>query len=445
MKTHRLITVLLTFLLVTLSVACIYAADEKATKAADVLYELGLFAGTGTNEDGTPIYSLDRELNRQEAMTLFINLLGKGEEAMAGTWTTPFTDVDEWAQPFIGYAYEHDFTAGVAADRFGAHDPIDGNQYLTYLLLALGYEQGTDFVWNKSVIFAEEIGFNDVFGLSTIERSDAVLWNCNALALPKKGSEECLLGTFEGKPADATFIAADQGFLFIWEEGKKTVTAHYGTDLTLTNRCESDKVESRYEYDLIPLSDKLQRYDSGDGRSFGYYYGLNGLYCIQDGKLQQLSARPVVRLTFLRYGAGSSGPIILTFNPKDPVYSESPDLFAGDTIIEIREDGTEDVFLHGNTGHGIAIDSIQSEDGVVHFIQVKRAWAEHYSVYTYALFRQYDAETGKYKPSILVTQYEEGDPEGEFGLAEEQKRYEEQKRLYELGIGSDPGPGPEGE
>ena len=247
MKKHRLITVLFALLLVTLSAACVYAADEKATKAADVLYELGLFAGTGTNADGTPIYSLDRELNRQEAMTLFINLLGKGEEAMTGTWTTPFTDVDEWAQPFIGYAYEHDFTAGVAADRFGAHDPIDGNQYLTYLLLALGYEQGTDFVWNKSVIFAEEIGFNDVFGFSTIKRSDAVLWNCNALALPKKGCEDCLLGTFDGKPSDAAFIAADQGLLFAWGEGKKTVVAHYGTDLALTNRCESDRIESRYD------------------------------------------------------------------------------------------------------------------------------------------------------------------------------------------------------
>ena len=37
-------------------------------------------------------------------------------------------------------------------------------------------------------------------------------------------------------------------------------------------------------------------------------------------------------------------------------------------------------------------------------------------------------------------QYEEGDPEGATGKAEEKKRYEEQRRLFELGIGSDPGP-----
>ena len=100
-------------------------------------------------------------------------------------------------------------------------------------------------------------------------------------------------------------------------------------------------------------------------------------------------------MIFLRYGAVSSGPVILTFNPKDPVYPESPELFAGDTVIEIKEDGTEDVFLHGNTNHGIKINSIWPADGVVHFNQVIRAWGEHYSTYTYALLRQYDAETGK--------------------------------------------------
>ena len=122
---------------------------------------------------------------------------------------------------------------------------------------------------------------------------------------------------------------------------------------------------------------------------------------------------------------------------KSEVYDVSG---AGDTVIEIKEDGTEDVFLHGNTNHGIKINSIWPADGVVHFDQVIRVWGENYSMYTYALLRQYDAETGKSKPAILTMQYEEGDPEGATGKAEEKKRYEEQKRLFELGIGSDPGP-----
>ena len=90
----------------------------------------------------------------------------------------------------------------------------------------------------------------------------------------------------EPENTNAAFIAADQGFLFAWDEGKKTVVAHYGTDLALTNRCDSDKIESRYDAALIPQSKKLQLYDNGSGRSYDYYYGLDGLYRIQEGGLQ---------------------------------------------------------------------------------------------------------------------------------------------------------------
>ena len=457
MKKHRILTVVITLLLIIFSAACVYAVDEQATAAADVLYKLGLFAGTGTNADGIPIYSLDRQLNRQEAMTLFVNLLGKADEAMAGTWTTPFTDVDEWAKPFVGYAYENDFTAGVAADRFGAHDPVTESQYLTYLLLALGYEQGTDFNWNESYLFASEIGFNDrLFVGGPFYRSSAVLCNCNALALPKKGSEECLIGKFEGKPADAAFIAAHSGFLFAWNEGEKSIVAQYGTDLNLIVRYEAERVESRYD-DRTQIHALLQRYDIGDGRSFGYYCGMAGVYRMQGetleqpnaspgmyripaGTLQQLSARPVAQMVFLRYGPVSSGPIILTFSPKAPVYSEYR-LFGGDTIIEIKEDGSEDVFLHGDMGHGIEIDEIHRMDSVVSFNAVDRVGMEDYRGYDYFLERKTDAATGEYKPQILVSSYTPGPEEAglepgtdAYDKYTHKMRYAEQKRLKELGF-----------
>ena len=442
MKKHRLLTLVIALALIILSVACVYAADEKATAAADVLYELGLFAGTGTNADGSPIYSLDRELNRQEAMTLFINLLGKADEAMAGTWTTPFTDVDDWAKPFIGYAYEHDFTAGVAEDRFGAHDPVTADQYTTYLLLALGYQQGEDFNWNESVLAAAEIGFDDSIFSRPFTRAQAVLANCNALALPQKESEASLLGTFEGKPVDADFIAADNGFLFAWTEGEKSVVAQYGTDLNVVARYETDKVATRYD-GMAQVHVLLQRYESVDGRSFGYYCGTIGLYRMQDGTLQQLSTRPVAQMVFLRYGAVSSGPVILTFSPESPIYSEVR-FFGGDTIVEIKEDGTEDVFLGGDTGHGIEIDMIYDADSTVEFSAIRSMGMGQLYGYDYALLRQYVESTGKYRPVINVTRYEPYPDEAglEPGTAEydayvHKKWFEEQKRLKELGLWGD--------
>ena len=211
MKRRKWIALSAALLLLLLSAVNIYGADEAANAAADTLYELGLFAGTGTDADGKPVYSLEKPLNRQEAMVMFLNLLGEAGEALEGSHEMPFTDVDEWAKPFIAYAYEKGYTAGVAADRFGAHDPVTRDQYHTYLLLALGYEQGTDFAWNSSAVFAREnAGFNEVFVDGPVLRGHAVRWNANAIAVPKKGEETCMAGAFEGKPADAVFIPARQ-------------------------------------------------------------------------------------------------------------------------------------------------------------------------------------------------------------------------------------------
>lgn len=411
------IAVITTLILLIFSTGFIFAADETSTAAADVLYELGLFAGTGTNADGSPVYSLDDSLTRQQAMTLFINLLGKGKEAKEGTWTTPFTDVDDWAKPFIGYAYEHGFTAGVAEDLFGSADPVTKDQYMTYLLLALGYEQGTDFNWNTASFTATEIGFNETFVSGPVLRSHAVLWNCNALALNKKDSEEGMLGAFEGKPADAKYIAADGGFLFTWKEGKKSVVAYYGTDLKLIDKYEVAAVETIYEQAWLQPGEN------------GIYYGLEGLYRIRDGRLQQVCTRPVAQVIFV-----DGDPVILTFSPKAPVYSEYQ-LFGGDTIIAIREGGAEAVLLHGNTGHGISIDRIWADGSTINFCAAENVGMGHLDEFTYALEFVTNEETGGTRPSIRVLNFNAGRPELDPVDGVKAKIEAEQQRLNDLGIG----------
>ena len=58
------------------------AADSRKAEAAAVLYDLGLFQGTGTNADGTPDFSLDRAAKRAEGVTLLVRLLGIDEETL---------------------------------------------------------------------------------------------------------------------------------------------------------------------------------------------------------------------------------------------------------------------------------------------------------------------------------------------------------------------------
>lgn len=95
------------------------AAKSEATEAAETLYGLGLFQGTGTDAAGRPNFDLERAPTRAEAVTMLVRLLGKEDAARAGAWQTPFTDVADWAKPYVGYAYANGLTDGVDPTHFG--------------------------------------------------------------------------------------------------------------------------------------------------------------------------------------------------------------------------------------------------------------------------------------------------------------------------------------
>ena len=75
-------------------------------------YSYGLVNGTATDEDGNVDMNLDSTLTRQEATTLLVRLLGAEEDALASGYTAPFTDVAQWAKPYVGYAYENGIVNG---------------------------------------------------------------------------------------------------------------------------------------------------------------------------------------------------------------------------------------------------------------------------------------------------------------------------------------------
>lgn len=157
----RMISACLMVALLFSSALPVYAASSEMTAAADALYQKGLFNGKGMDANGNPIYDLDAAPTRHEAVTMLVALLGKTEEAKAGNWKTPFTDVAAWAKPAVGYAYANGLAAGTSATTFGGNQKISATQYLTYVLRALGYEAGVDFQWNKAWELSDKIGLTD--------------------------------------------------------------------------------------------------------------------------------------------------------------------------------------------------------------------------------------------------------------------------------------------
>ena len=140
-----------------------HAATDEAVAAAEKLYELGLFIGSGSNPDGTPNFALDRTPTREEAVTMLVRLLGKEDEAKAQTWSNAFTDVSPWAAPYVGYAYANGLTNGIKKDGTlfggGAGYRVNAAQFITFVLRALGYSDAEgDFRWDYPWLMSDPLG-----------------------------------------------------------------------------------------------------------------------------------------------------------------------------------------------------------------------------------------------------------------------------------------------
>ena len=113
---------------------------------AIALQTMGLFQGTGSS------FSLEHTSTRAQGLVMFLRIMGLEEEALAYTGTHPFTDVPQshWAYRYIAYAYDAGLTNGSSAYQmvFSPEAPITAQHYLTMLMRALHYTEGTDFSYS---------------------------------------------------------------------------------------------------------------------------------------------------------------------------------------------------------------------------------------------------------------------------------------------------------
>ena len=144
------VTAVVLVMALILSVTGAYAATDY-TSEADKLYALGLFRGTNTG------YELSRAPNRAESAAMLLKLLGVEEAAKKANYAHPFTDVPTWASPFVGYMFKHGMTTGIGNQKFGASNLTQANEYMTFVLKALGYTN-QDFNWQAALKFAADQG-----------------------------------------------------------------------------------------------------------------------------------------------------------------------------------------------------------------------------------------------------------------------------------------------
>lgn len=165
---------------------------------ADALKEMGLFLG------GDAGYELDRASTRGEAAVMLVRLLGREEEAKAGTYADPFTDVPSWAEQYVGYMYGSGLTKGTSPTTFSAVTGCSAQMFTAFVLRALGYtEENGDFTFAGAEEFALQIGLTAGCGSSgTFLRDDMVALAYSALFQPMNdGSGKMLLEKLDAEGA----------------------------------------------------------------------------------------------------------------------------------------------------------------------------------------------------------------------------------------------------
>ena len=157
------------------------------------LESLGLFLGVGEYSDGTTDFALWRSPSRAEAVTMLVRALGKEDEAAEMGKPHPFTDVPAWADGYVSYAWENGLAKGVSDTAFGAWEDATGEMYVTFMLRALGYADGTDFTWEDPWTLAQTCGIlPEGVDRDDFSRGDAVEVTTAALFARRKGMDTTL-------------------------------------------------------------------------------------------------------------------------------------------------------------------------------------------------------------------------------------------------------------
>ena len=123
-------------LMVMGSSAASYAdvTSEQNQEAIEVLKEVGIMVG-----DDKGNFNPEAKVTRNEMAVVMSNLMAYNVKTYANT--SPFTDVPEWAEPYVAACYTNGITSGYDAKTYGGSDSVTTGQAALMVMKALGYFQ----------------------------------------------------------------------------------------------------------------------------------------------------------------------------------------------------------------------------------------------------------------------------------------------------------------
>ena len=185
-------------------------------------------------------FNPDAKVTRNEMAVIMCNLLDYTVASYKGT--SPFTDVPEWAEPYVAACYTNGITSGYDAKTYGGSDTVTTGQAALMLLKALGYFQYSADFGSDWLVETTKNG-------STAGLFDGVATGAKE-ALTRNDVAQMVLNALEADLVKAEKNGSDVhvGDIVI-SGGKATYDARTGTDSKYA-KIDNTKVDGKYTIQL---------------------------------------------------------------------------------------------------------------------------------------------------------------------------------------------------
>ena len=171
--------------MVTSSAAFEDADEIQHTEAVEVMSNLGILLGDGTN------FNPNGTLTRAQAAVIIAKMLEGSVDnisVLVDAVDNPFTDVPAWALDYVLYAYSKGVVRGTSADKYTPNKNLTGYEFGKMVLVAAGICKDADFNNNWKMVVAEELkdaklltGLSDLVLSKELSREHAAQLAFNAM------------------------------------------------------------------------------------------------------------------------------------------------------------------------------------------------------------------------------------------------------------------------
>lgn len=224
-------------LMVMGSSAASYAdvTSEQNQEAIEVLKAVDIMVG---DEKGN--FNPEAKVTRNEMAVVMSNLMAYNVASYKDT--SPFTDVPEWAEPYVAACYTNGITSGYDAKTYGGSDTVTTGQAALMLLKALGYFQYSADFGSDWLVETTKNG-------STAGLFDGVATGAKE-ALTRNDVAQMVLNALEADLVKAEKNGSDvQVGDIVISGGKATYDSRTGTDSKYA-KIDNTKVDGKYTIQL---------------------------------------------------------------------------------------------------------------------------------------------------------------------------------------------------